>query len=39
MQIWLDTIDVEAIAEAESLGILAGVTTNPNILFRQLFEV
>ncbi|UTH74621.1 transaldolase family protein [Chromobacterium sp. IIBBL 290-4] len=32
MQIWLDTIDLNLIRHARSLGILAGVTTNPSIL-------
>ncbi|OHX13373.1 hypothetical protein BI347_07505 [Chromobacterium sphagni] len=32
MKIWLDTIDFDAIKDAQALGILAGVTTNPSIL-------
>lgn len=32
MKIWLDTIDITTIKHAATLGILAGVTTNPAIL-------
>ncbi len=32
MEIWLDTIDLNAIKDAEKLGWLTGVTTNPAIL-------
>lgn len=32
MEIWLDTADLSAIAEAKQLGILHGVTTNPLIV-------
>jgi transaldolase len=32
MEIWLDTINKDAVAKAQRLGILAGVTTNPSIL-------
>lgn len=32
MQFWLDTINLEAIADAAKTGILSGVTTNPSIL-------
>lgn len=32
MQIWLDTIDLDAIRDAEESGIIFGVTTNPTIL-------
>jgi TalC/MipB family fructose-6-phosphate aldolase len=32
MEIWLDTIDLNVIADAEKTGILSGVTTNPSIL-------
>lgn len=32
MEFWLDTIDEKIISEAEELGILHGVTTNPSIL-------
>jgi transaldolase len=32
MEIWLDTIDSEAIADGVKTGIIAGVTTNPSIL-------
>lgn len=32
MQIWLDTINLEAIADAAKTGIISGVTTNPSIL-------
>ncbi|OHX19631.1 transaldolase family protein [Chromobacterium sphagni] len=32
MKIWLDTIDFDVIKNAQELGILAGVTTNPAIL-------
>lgn len=34
MEIWLDTIDLNAIQEAVSLGLVHGVTTNPVILSR-----
>ncbi|WP_047258233.1 transaldolase family protein [Chromobacterium subtsugae] len=32
MKIWLDTIDFDIIRNAQALGVLAGVTTNPAIL-------
>ena len=32
MDIWLDTIDLKTIGQAESMGLLDGVTTNPTIL-------
>lgn len=32
MEIWLDTTDLTTIADAESLGILHGVTTNPTLI-------
>jgi transaldolase len=32
MEIWLDTIDEDAIADAAKIGIISGVTTNPSIL-------
>lgn len=32
MEIWIDTVDVAAIAKFQELGILSGVTCNPNIL-------
>lgn len=32
MEIWLDTIDDDVIADASKLGIIAGITTNPSIL-------
>lgn len=32
MQIWLDTIDCEAILDGVKTGIISGVTTNPSIL-------
>lgn len=32
MQIWLDTIDEEVVADGAKTGIIAGVTTNPSIL-------
>lgn len=32
MELWLDTINFEIISQAESMGILDGVTTNPTIL-------
>jgi transaldolase len=32
MKLWLDTVDINAIKEAEKIGILHGITTNPAIL-------
>lgn len=32
MEIWLDTIDEDVIADAVKTGVIAGVTTNPSIL-------
>ncbi len=32
MQIWLDTIDLDVIADGVEMGIISGVTTNPSIL-------
>ncbi len=32
MELWLDTIDLDVIREADAMGILTGVTTNPSIL-------
>lgn len=32
MQIWLDTINCDAVADGAASGIIAGVTTNPSIL-------
>lgn len=32
MELWLDTINIDLIKEAEEAGILTGVTTNPTIL-------
>ncbi|MCH9614019.1 MAG: putative transaldolase [Chlamydiia bacterium] len=32
MEIWLDTIDLDAIEHASDLGLISGVTTNPSIL-------
>lgn len=32
MQIWLDTINLDVVADAAKTGIIAGVTTNPSIL-------
>lgn len=32
MDIWLDTIDLKTIGQAEGMGLLDGVTTNPTIL-------
>lgn len=32
MEIWLDTIDLEIIADAVKTGIISGITTNPSIL-------
>lgn len=32
MQIWLDTINLELIADAAKIGIISGITTNPSIL-------
>lgn len=32
MEIWLDTIDLEAIKDAAKVGLISGVTTNPSIL-------
>lgn len=32
MKLWLDTVDLNAIKEAEKIGILHGVTTNPVLL-------
>jgi TalC/MipB family fructose-6-phosphate aldolase len=34
MELWLDSINIEAIKHAAGLGVLAGVTTNPVILSR-----
>lgn len=35
MELWLDTTDEETIVEANRLGILSGVTTNPSILSKE----
>ncbi|MCD6027334.1 MAG: Uncharacterized protein K0R08_1853 [Solimicrobium sp.] len=35
MELWLDTTDGKVIAEANELGILSGVTTNPSILSKE----
>jgi len=35
MKFFIDTANVEEIAEAASLGILDGVTTNPTLLARE----
>lgn len=35
MEIWLDTLDTEAIKKAKQMGILHGVTTNPSILAQE----
>jgi transaldolase len=32
MEIWLDTVNVQAIQQANQFGILAGITTNPSII-------
>ena len=32
MEIWLDTIDCDVIADGEKTGVISGVTTNPSIL-------
>ncbi len=32
MEIWLDTIDLEAVADGARTGLVSGVTTNPSIL-------
>lgn len=32
MQIWLDTINLEVVADAVKAGIISGITTNPSIL-------
>lgn len=34
MQIWLDTINLEVVAEAATAGVISGITTNPTILSR-----
>ncbi|HSX38544.1 MAG TPA: transaldolase family protein [Chlamydiales bacterium] len=36
MEIWLDTINFQAIEQAESMGLLQGVTTNPAILSEEV---
>lgn len=40
MQIWLDTIDYDVVADGVKTGIISGVTTNPSILSgaRNVFE-
>lgn len=32
MEIWLDTVNLEMIREANAMGILSGITTNPSII-------
>ena len=39
MEIWLDTANLESISEAESLGVLAGVTTNPTIVAKSSMPI
>ncbi len=34
MEIWLDTIDLDVIADGAKTGVISGVTTNPSILSR-----
>lgn len=34
MQIWLDTINLEVVADAVKKGVISGITTNPTILSR-----
>jgi transaldolase len=39
IEIWLDTLNEEVIQEAEELGILSGVTTNPSLMSKSFLNI